>query len=301
MPRLPRGSTPGGFRTQLLRRPANAALAGQIAPGRLQQQIACERLLARLPADGSWALKGGFALQFRYGTHTRSTRDVDLRVVGEPYDALRTLRNAIASSPVEDRFAFELSDVAHELQGAPGGTLRVRIVALVGDEELATFHLDISAGDALIGAPEYVFGSNLLEFAGIAAVRFPIYPVVQHLAEKLHAYTLPRHQENTRVKDLVDLAVFAATERVKADRLRASVEATFTVRASHQLPLTLPAPPAAWAQPYAKIAAEAMNPVLAEMLAGYVLAAAFWNPFLAHMTAGHVWLPASRQWRKPPA
>ena len=35
-----------------------------------------------------------------------------------------------------------------------------------------------------MAAPETLVGSDLLAFAGIAPVRFPVYPLTQHLAEK---------------------------------------------------------------------------------------------------------------------
>jgi hypothetical protein len=41
---------------------------------RLQQRIAFERLLGRLPREDGWVLKGGFALQLRYGLQARPTR-----------------------------------------------------------------------------------------------------------------------------------------------------------------------------------------------------------------------------------
>jgi hypothetical protein len=49
----------------------NEALQAGIPVQRLQQGIAFERLLARLPPDGTWVLKGGFALQLRYGFQNR--------------------------------------------------------------------------------------------------------------------------------------------------------------------------------------------------------------------------------------
>lgn len=84
MPQPERGRTPAGFRTQLLQRLRNEALRTGIPAQRLQQRIAFERLLARLPHDGEWVLKGGFALQFRYGLQARPTRDVDLRTPRDP-------------------------------------------------------------------------------------------------------------------------------------------------------------------------------------------------------------------------
>ena len=61
---------------------------------------------------------------------------------------------------------------------------------------------------------------------------------------------------NTRVKDLVDLVLIASTKPIDAGALRDAREETFTSRATHQLPSLLPPPPASWAVPYAKLAAE---------------------------------------------
>ena len=48
---------------------------------------------------------------------------------------------------------------------------------------------------------------DVLAFAGIAPPTLRLYPVETHIAEKLHAYTLPRPRPNSRVKDLPDLRV----------------------------------------------------------------------------------------------
>ncbi|MDB5059086.1 MAG: hypothetical protein JWO59_2558 [Chloroflexi bacterium] len=203
MPRPERGTTPAGFRTQLLQRLRNEALRSGISVERHQQRIAFERLLARLPVDGNWILKGGLALQFRYGLHSRATKDVDLRITMAPAIGLERLREVVATAPASDNFSFEFGDIAQELQGAPDGTIRVKVLARIAGDAFNTFHIDLSSGDALTYDPDRLLGSNLLAFAGITPVEFPVYPITQHMAEKLHAYTLPCNQENTRVKDLV--------------------------------------------------------------------------------------------------
>ena len=65
MPRPERGTTPRGFRDQLLARLRNHASRQRVSVQRLQQRVAFERLLARL-VGGHWLLKGGFALELRY-------------------------------------------------------------------------------------------------------------------------------------------------------------------------------------------------------------------------------------------
>jgi hypothetical protein len=128
VPRPERGQTPAGFREQLLQRIRNDAARQRIDPRRLQQRVAFERLLARLAGTDDWMLKGGFALQLRYGLLARPTRDVDLRTMLPPAQALERLRRTVASSTVADTFTFVLGAAAHEMHGAPGGSLRVRVV-----------------------------------------------------------------------------------------------------------------------------------------------------------------------------
>jgi hypothetical protein len=127
-------------------------------------------------------------------------------------------------------------------------------------------------------------------------VRFPAYPVTQHLAEKLHAYTLPRAQDNTRTKDLVDMVTIATMETIDGEALAEAVAATFTARNSHPLPDTLPVPPAAWAASFRLIAAETAISPASDLTTGYELAARLWAPILAGAAQGCRWLHERLAW-----
>ena len=226
--RPPRGSTPAGYRTQLLQRLRDRAAKEGIAADRLQRRVAFERFLARLPAGGrdDWLLKGGFGLELRYGWRHRPTRDIDLRSGVTLAEALARLQTVIAEgqeAEAADHFSFELGEPGPEMQGAPGGTVRVPVIARLAGVEFTRFHVDLSSGDAVVGAPDILEGSDLLDFTGIPHLRFPTYPLAQQLAEKLHAYTLPRAAPNTRTKDFVDLVVIPAVEAVDGTALLASV------------------------------------------------------------------------------
>jgi hypothetical protein len=65
--------------------------------------------------------------------------------------------------------------------------------------------LDVGKGDILSGEAEWKDGQADLAFAGIERSRLPVYPLADHFAEKLHAYTWPG-ERRTRVKQLLDLA-----------------------------------------------------------------------------------------------
>lgn len=98
-----------------------------------------------------------------------------------------------------------------------------------------------------------------LAFAGIAPPTLRIYPLETHVAEKLHAYTMPRPRPNSRVKDLPDIAPLATAGAIDAKRLRQALEQTFAFRGTHPLPAALPEPPPAWEAPYAAMAREGTN------------------------------------------
>lgn len=263
---------------------------------RIQKHLAFERLLARLPTSSGWVLKGGFALELRYRWQSRPTKDIDLRTTHAPDEALDQLRQTVTSATIPDHFSFEFGDAARELQGAPGGTVRVSVLARVAGTEFARLSVDLSSGDALVGEPETLEGSDLMAYACIPPVRFPVYPVAQHLAEKLHAYTLPREDENTRTKDFVDLAVIAAVESAGGPALLASLQATFDARATHPIPHDLPTPPQSWAAPFRRLAGESPLASTTDLTEAYQLLAAFWDPVLAEAVRDHTWSPNIRSW-----
>jgi hypothetical protein len=120
------------------------------------------------------------------------------------------------------------------------------------------FGVDVSLAEPLSGAPDLVIAPDTLAFAGVPPPTLRVYPIATHLAEKLHAYTLPRARPNTRVKDLPDLALLATAAPpdapLDAKRLRAAFAQTFNFRDTHPLPTSLPPPPVAWTAPYERLA-----------------------------------------------
>ena len=257
---------------------------------------------SRLDTGSSeWLLKGGFALELRYGWRHRPTKDIDLRTEAPLADALASLRDALVrgqQSQQRDHFSFELGEPGPEMQGAPGGAWRIPITARVAGEVFAIFHIDLSSGDAVVQLPDIREGSDLLDFADIPHIRVPIYPVTQHLAEKLHAYTLPRTKENTRTKDLVDLMVIAAVETVDGTELLESVRATFDARTSHEIPTRLPLPERSWAQPFKRLAEEAPVSPTTDLDDAFARVREFWTRVLEGSVSGLRWDPEAQEWQQ---
>jgi hypothetical protein len=113
------------------------------------------------------------------------------------------------------------------------------------------FGVDVAFGDPILGEPEIVSADDTLAFAGVAPSVLRLYPIETHLAEKLHAYTLPRPRPNTRVNDLPDIALLGTMQPLDAERLRLALAQTFEFRSTHAVPSSLPDPPPSRSTPYA--------------------------------------------------
>lgn len=158
----------------------------------------------------------------------------------------------------------------------------------------ARFGVDVGLADPMYGEPDVVVGDDALAFAGIAPPRLRLYPIETHLAEKLHAYTMPRSRPNSRVEDLPDLALLATANSLDADRVLAALVQTFEFRATHPIPSSLPAPPSEWSTAYAAMALEDELP-WPTLRAVFDAASAFLDPVLAR-TAVEVWSPTRWCW-----
>ena len=78
----------------------------------------------------------------------------------------------------------------------------------------------------------------------------------QQFAEKIHAYTLPRNTVNSRVKDLVDLALLIGSGGLDKQRILDALVLTFERRGTHDLLADLRPPPEDWAVPFQALAEE---------------------------------------------
>lgn len=253
-------SSPEAFKQALEQRLRAAAKAGAEF-ARRRQLLVFDRFLARIVAvlGDDATLKGGLVIELRI-ERARTTKDIDLRLIGPPDDILAKLQDA-GRRNLGDFMTFEVGpdDDHPELQndGKQYDGFRFRAnCRLAGRVYGQPFGVDVAFGDPILGEPEVVMAEDVLAFAGIAPPTRRLYPIETHVAEKLHAYTMPRSRPNSRVKDLPDLALLATAQTIDAKRLRAALEQTFTFRKTHPLPTTVPAPPPAWANPYTAMARE---------------------------------------------
>jgi Nucleotidyl transferase AbiEii toxin, Type IV TA system len=259
-------STAGAFRRALEERLKRASLTDQIDVNDLRRQVAFDRLLARLFRDEPvpWALKGGYAMELRLKI-SRSTVDIDLTLqrvpagTTESSDTNRLVREMLqsaAGNPLGDWFEYTIGLPIMDRTAAPYGGARYPVEARMDARIFARFHLDVGIGDVVMQPLETVACQDWLGFAGIQGPQVQMIPREQQFAEKVHAYTLPRNAANSRVKDLVDLALLIGSGGLDKQRIVDALRLTFERRGTHELPADLLPPPADWNTPFRALAEE---------------------------------------------
>jgi len=298
----PRYATPPAFKQALERRLRNASASGGDF-ARRRQLLVFDRFLARVGhvLGDSVVLKGGLVIELRLA-RARTTKDIDLRVSGSPEEILDRLQEA-GRLDLGDFMRFELQpDRQHpEIEGEGMRYEGYRFRAecrLAGKLYGRPFGVEVGLGDPLTREPDMVVTEDVLAFAGIEPPTLRLYPVVSHIAEKLHAYTLPRPRPNSRVKDLPDLALLGSTGPLDAGVLRSALEKTFDFRDTHPLPQSLVSPPSFWEQPYAAMA-EADDLPWRTLRDVFSAVAAFLDPVLGAVVISGTWDPEGWCWQAP--
>jgi Nucleotidyl transferase AbiEii toxin, Type IV TA system len=171
-----------------------------------------------------------------YGTacaspNPRHTRDIDLlRRTGTVQAAVDELRAAVERD-LGDHFRFELgAATAHtDRPGQPEtDQAKLPVDAFVGTILFERFPIDVVVGSVITMTPESVSPSIVVEFDGLVPPTYQLYPVVDHVADKLCA-TFERHGDSgkpsSRSRDLIDLVVLGRTQTLDAAMLKAAIEA----------------------------------------------------------------------------
>ena len=290
-------ASPQAFK-QALEQRLKTASNGGVDFARRRQLLVFDRFLARVVAvfGDTALLKGGLVLELRL-ERARATKDVDLRLMGSPESVLANLQEA-GRLDLMDFMTFEIApDTEHpqiQNEGMRYEGLRFRTECrLAGKLYGQRFGVDVAFGDPILGEPEIFSAEDTLAFAGVTPPVLRLYPIETHLAEKLHAYTLPRPRPNTRVKDLPDIALLGTMQPLNAERLRLALAQTFEFRSTHAVPSSVPDPPASWSTPYGELARE--NELAWTTLEELTTAiAAFINPVLTGKCG--TWRPMDWQW-----
>jgi Nucleotidyl transferase AbiEii toxin, Type IV TA system len=263
MPKEPRlYFSANAFRIALETRLNQTSKESSIDVQRLRRQVSFDRLLARIFSgnENSWLLKGGYALELRLPI-ARTTKDVDLSLITRRLEPnteqstliLEMLREAV-SIDLKDYFVFDVGMPTIDVN-APYGGARFPVTTNIADRLFIQFHIDIGLGDVVIEPADSLAPRDFLSFAGITSAPYRTISKEQHFAEKLHAYTVPRESENSRVRDLVDMLLLI-NSGLNQERLKDAIKRTFDRRKTHLAPKGLPMPPISWKKVFDQLANE---------------------------------------------
>ena len=156
---MSRYATPLSFKEALeARLRASSKVSGQ-EQNRLRMRLVIDRFAARVSAEfgDDVVLKGGVALELRLA-EARATKDLDLRLVGDPELTLARLQRA-GRITLDDHLTFEVrADPRHptiEADGMRYEGLRFRAQCwLAGKLYGGPFGVDAAFAEPMVGQPE---------------------------------------------------------------------------------------------------------------------------------------------------
>lgn len=233
-----------------------------VSEGRVRAWIAymiLAGMLERAAASGPrFFVKGGVALELRLRERARATKDIDLVLQHPEAELVRALEGALEGHAYQD---FTLRRKGEPLV-LDNGTVNVELAVTYRGAAWTSIAVDIARAEHNEVDVEWVAAIPLTDAFGITGpVALPCLPLRLHIAQKLHGMTLPpqRGRQNDRFRDLVDLLLM---EEMVTDYvgLRDACEAVFRLRATHDWPPKLEAPPH-WAAPFARLVSELGRPL----------------------------------------
>jgi hypothetical protein len=253
------------FRRALEERLKNLSRKQDIDIQRLRRQVAFDRLLCRLfkTHPKNLFLKGGYSMELRMHM-ARTTKDIDLilraktlkKIEAQDQEILDLLQQS-AREDLGDFFVFLVGTPTLDLEAVPYGGSRFPIEAQMDGRLFVRFPMDVVVSSMVLDPVEMLVSQDWLGFAGIEVTAFPTISKEQQFAEKLHAYTLPRGEdENSRVKDVVDMLLLIRTGNLKTDFLQTAIKEIFKYRDTHPLPDGLEESPVNWEPKFNKLAQE---------------------------------------------
>lgn len=193
-------------------------------------------VLARIFAHphGAWVLKGGTALVWR-DPEARSTRDLDFfnrdaQSVQQAVEAFEDTLRQISTAPYDISLECESNPEQFTVAGRRQSTkITVHLKDDYGRRLKNPITIDLVIGCQMTGDAEERPSSALEDVLQVNMPKVQLYPVVDHLADKVAAtmqsYSqLGRENPSTRVRDLIDIVQLALTEVIDGRQLHIALE-----------------------------------------------------------------------------
>jgi hypothetical protein len=199
-------------------------------------------VLERSVNDGvlpGYYLKGGVAMELRFATAARATKDLDLGLEGDRVSRLASFEKAIQLG--FDEFTFRMRPQARHMELAD--TVRVQVAITYRTRGWQTIDVDLG--------PPGIESADLVNPAvtGLVELGLPVIAPVrcislsEQVAQKLHACTGPAAEG--RARDILDILLIEILGELNYPKTRIAVERVFAERGTHAIPTTFEIP-GAW-------------------------------------------------------
>lgn len=281
-----------------------ASATGGMSVDQLIRQFEFSRILARVYASDSadqWVLKGGVAALVRL-RDGRMTNDIDFlhSIRADDLDrAVDQLENALALD-LGDHFSFRIAEVDKIIgnTGRAGVAGRGISVAVESGKKRPNIQIDVVNESVVTQTPETTV-AEALAVPGIIPPTVRLYPLVDHLADKVSATrtVFGSGRPSSRVRDMVDLALFALSQPVEGSALHTAISAEWAYRKFPDHPRF--EPPEGWRRGWATtIRKVGVLAPYADFDEARALLARFLDPALAGEVDGFTWNPTTLTWEQ---
>lgn len=285
----------------------SAARNSPMDTGRAISGFYFHRLLCRVFSDprSPFLLKGGQGMLART-TDARATRDIDLLFEPGDLDAALEELKRLASSDLGDFVTFEFAKatsikVEDEYRHGLNATFNVYL----GAKKVQPVCIDLVVDEVPQDGFDTLTPVDRVDLAGLTVCDYRVYTVESALADKLFGIIeTHRGRPSSRVKDLVDIAVYALSETVEGEALTERLYIESKVRGL-DLPIHFAIPSTWWGLYDASFKKSIQQTGVASRCQDFddaeELAAKLLGPALNGTARGKIWNPATEQWEEAEA
>lgn len=281
-----------------------AARRSALDTGRAMMGFYFHRLLCRIFSDPhhAFVLKGGQSMLART-VDARATKDIDLLCKERSLERALEELEGLASADLGDHMRFTLASADPiKVEDEYRSGLRVVFQPTLGSKSLQPVSIDLVVDEVPLEHAELVAPADRVDVEGLQICDYLVYPVENALVDKLCAL-VERHdgRASSRVKDLVDIAIYATTCPIDGGKLREYVLQESVVRG-----IVLPEAfgiPDEWGTPHARqfeklCSQTGLSHSLRSIDASAQLARRLFNPVLAGLANEMTWNPQKTAWEE---
>lgn len=280
----------------------SAASASSLDTGRAVSSFYFHRLLCRVFAGNNkkFVLKGGQAMLART-IDARATRDIDLLALQDSLENALTELVRLAESDLDDFVVFEFAGSKHiKAEDEYRSGLSVKFTPRIGVKRMQQISIDLVVDKVPLEEVEVIEPVDRIQIEGLSTCNYLLYPVENALADKFCALIeIHDGRVSTRVKDLVDIAVYAVTCTVDGDKFQNCLSREVAVRGM-EMPDKFSVP-REWGlfqgRQFEKLSANTGLPAGLKVIdAATELAGNLIDPVISASVSGLQWLPEDLKW-----